>query len=82
MKARKKIKYTDEDIGKIKIIPDFLPSPENLVIREETEKVTLSLTKSSIDFFKRVAKKNHTKYQKMIRNLLSQYAMSYEKNYK
>lgn len=78
MKTHKKVKYTDEHIGKIKIIPDFLPSPDHLVMKEEdTEKVTLSLTKSSIDFFKRAAKQNHTKYQKMIRNLVDQYAAHY-----
>lgn len=77
MKRLRKIKYTDESIGEIKIISDFLPSPEELVMKEDTEKVTLSLTKSSIDFFKKVAKKNHTQYQKMIRNLLNQYAELY-----
>lgn len=75
MKTRKKVKYTDEHIGKIKIIPDFLPGPDNLVMKEDTEKVTLSLTRESIDFFKKAAKKNHTQYQKMIRNLLNQYAI-------
>jgi predicted DNA binding CopG/RHH family protein len=82
MKIRKKVKYTNEPIGKVKIISDFLPSPDNLVLKEETEKVTLSLTKESIDFFKKIAKKNHTQYQKMIRNLLNQYAMLYYENYK
>ncbi len=77
MKTHKKIKYTDEHIGKIKIIPNFLPSPEHLVLKEDTEKVTLSLTRSSIDFFKKAAKKNHTQYQKMIRNLLNHYAISH-----
>lgn len=75
MKMHKKIKYTDEHIGKVKIISDFLPSPDNLVMKEDTEKVTLTLTKSSIDFFKKAAKENHTQYQKMIRNLLNHYAM-------
>lgn len=68
------IKYSDEPIGKVKIIPDFLPPPNELAMKEETVKVTLSLTKSSLDFFKRMAKKRHTKYQKMIRSLLDKYA--------
>ena len=82
MKSHRKIKYTDEHIGKVRVISDFLPSPENLVMEEDTEKVTLSLTKASIDFFKNAAKKNHTQYQKMIRNLLNHYAMLYQENYK
>ncbi|MCE5319129.1 MAG: hypothetical protein LLG04_17425 [Parachlamydia sp.] len=77
MKSTKKIKYTDEPLGKVKIVPDFLPSPEDLVLKEETVKITLSLTKSSVDFFKHQAKKRHTHYQKMIRSLIDQYAERY-----
>jgi hypothetical protein len=82
MKQRNKIKYSDEPIGKVKILHDFLPSPENLIMKEDTEKVTLFLTKASIDFFKKMAKNNHTQYQKMIRQLLNQYAMLYQEHYK
>ncbi len=39
MNKRKKIKYTDEKIGKIKIIPDFLPSPDQLVLKKESIKI-------------------------------------------
>ena len=78
MNKRKKIKYTDEDIGEVEVIPDFLPSPDDLVMKEETVKVTLLLTKESIDFFKKEAQIHHTQYQKMIRNLLDQYASHYQ----
>lgn len=71
------IKYTNEPIGDVQIIKDFLPSPDELVLREETVKVTLALTKTSVDFFKTAAKKRHTQYQKMIRSLLEQYAEHY-----
>ncbi|HEV2613641.1 MAG TPA: hypothetical protein VGV92_02905 [Gammaproteobacteria bacterium] len=37
MKRRSKIKYTNEPIGKVRVILDFLPSPENLVMKENTE---------------------------------------------
>jgi len=74
MKAKtKKIKYTDEPLGELKVVEDFLPAPENLVFKEENVKVTITLSKSSIEFFKKAAKKHHTQYQKMIRNLLDQY---------
>jgi len=69
-----KIKYTDEPLGEIKIVPDFLPSPEELAFREESVKVTISLSKKSIDFFKAEASKHHTQYQRMIRQLLDMYA--------
>jgi len=73
-KTRKKIKYIDEPIGEIRIIDDFLPSPEELVLKEENFKVTITLSKASIEFFKKEAKKHKTQYQKMIRNLLDLYA--------
>lgn len=68
-----KIKYTDEPIGKVKVIPDFLPSPKELALKDETVKVTIALSKTSIDFFKKEAKKYNTQYQKMIRRLLDEY---------
>lgn len=72
MNAR--IKYTDEPIGNPKVVSDFLPAPEDLVFREEGVKVTLALSKRSVDFFKREATKHHTQYQRMIRRLLDAYA--------
>ena len=71
---KQKIKYTDEPIGKVRVIADFLPSPKELALKDETVKVTISLSKSSIDFFKEEAKKYGTQYQKMIRRLLDEYA--------
>jgi len=32
MKKRKKVKYTGEPIGEIKIVDDFLPKPQDLVL--------------------------------------------------
>jgi predicted DNA binding CopG/RHH family protein len=72
-----KVKYTNEPIGEIKIVDDFLPKPKDLVLKEETAKVTLSLTKSSIDFFKKEAAKHHTHYQTMIRALIDKYTSHY-----
>jgi hypothetical protein len=71
---RSKIKYTDEPLGKLRVVPDFLPAPEDLVFREEGVKVTLALTKRSVEFFKREAAKHNTQYQRMIRRLLDAYA--------
>lgn len=69
----RRIKYTDEDIGDPKIVEDFLPSPEDLAFSEETVKVTISLSKSSVEFFKDEARKHNTQYQRMIRKLLDAY---------
>ncbi|WP_035240250.1 CopG family transcriptional regulator [Desulfobacter vibrioformis] len=71
---KQKIEYTDEPMGEVKIVSDFLPSPEELVLKDETVKVTIALSKVSVDFFKKEAKKHNTQYQKMIRRLLDEYA--------
>jgi predicted DNA binding CopG/RHH family protein len=71
---KKKIKYTDEPMGKVRVVSDFLPSPEELALRDETIKVTIALSKASVDFFKNEAQKYNTQYQKMIRRLLDEYA--------
>ncbi len=71
-----KIKYTDEDLGEFQVIPDFLPSPEELAFKEDTVKVTISLSKGSVEYFKKEAKKHNTQYQKMIRRLLDVYSSS------
>lgn len=73
-KSIEKINYTDESLRDIQIVDDFLPPPEDLAFKEETVKITITLSKASVDFFKREAKKHHTKYQKMIRRLLDVYS--------
>jgi hypothetical protein len=70
---KKKIKYTDEDLGNLKVVKDFLPSPDELVCRDEQVKVTIGLSKTTVDFFKQESKKHYTQYQKMIRRLLDIY---------
>ena len=69
-----KIKYTNKPIGTLQVVRDFLPPPGDLVFREDGVKITLALTKRSVDFFKREAKKHNAQYQRMIRRLLDAYA--------
>ena len=69
-----KIRYTDEPLGRLKVVPDFLPRPEDLVFRQEGVKVTIALSKRSVDFFKGEARRHRTQYQRMIRQLLDAYA--------
>lgn len=68
-----RIRYTDEPIGDPKIVRDFLPSPDELAFREEDVKITITLSKRSVDFFKGKAAQNATQYQRMIRRLLDAY---------
>ena len=68
-----KTRYTNEPIGDPEVIRDFLPSPEELAFRDEDVKITITLSKKSVDFFKSAALKGDTQYQRMIRRLLDAY---------
>ncbi|MCP4267945.1 MAG: BrnA antitoxin family protein [Candidatus Brocadiaceae bacterium] len=69
----KTIQYSDEPLGEIKLISDFLPSPTELALKNQNTKVTITLSSESVSFFRQAAKKNHMQYQKMIRQLLDEY---------
>ena len=71
------IRYTNEPLGEVKVVRDFLPPPGQLALREEGVKVTLALSKKSVEFFKSEAEKHHTQYQRMIRHLVDAYVDSY-----
>jgi predicted DNA binding CopG/RHH family protein len=75
-----KIKYTEEPIGQLRVVKDFLPPPDKLVMKEDNVKVTISLKKSSINFFKEQAKTQKTSYQRMIREVVDWYASHYQKS--
>ena len=70
-----KISYSDGPIEEVRVVEDFLPSPEELAFREETVKVTIALSKASVEFFKQEAAKHEVSYQKMIRRLLDEYTL-------
>ena len=74
-----KIRYTDEPLGSLRIVPDFLPRPEDLVFRDEGVKVTIALSRRSVEFFKGEARKHNTQYQRMIRRLLDAYAQHHSR---
>jgi predicted DNA binding CopG/RHH family protein len=57
----------------VRIVADFLPEPDELIFREETVKVTIALSKASVEFFKQEAAKHNVSYQRMIRRLLDEY---------
>lgn len=66
-------------IGKLTVIKDFLPSPEDLMKEEDDlEKITIYLDHQVIEFFKKMAKINGTKYQKMMRTILKKYFEKYK----
>ena len=74
---KKKMVDPDMPVGKLIRIKDFLPPPHKLIFPTSPVKVTIALSLTSVEFFKYHAKKNHTKYQKMIRAVLDQYVARY-----
>ena len=53
----KTIQYSDVPVGDIELIADFLPSPDELALKNQNTKVTLSLSSESVAYFKDAAKK-------------------------
>jgi hypothetical protein len=72
-------KHTNEPLGRLEVVEDFLPPPDQLVLKDDGVKITLSLSKKSIDFFKAHAAQSNVPYQRMIRSLLDSYADRYTK---
>jgi predicted DNA binding CopG/RHH family protein len=76
MFMKKRIHYANEPM-ELEVVEDFLPPPSELVLKQDTVKVTIGLSKPTVDFFKARARQNHTQYQKMIRRLLDLYVARY-----
>ncbi|MEN8264867.1 MAG: CopG family transcriptional regulator [Nitrospirota bacterium] len=56
----------------------FIQTTEELAFKEDNVKVTITLSKASVEFFKEEAKKQHVQYQKMIRRLLDLYTIHHQ----
>jgi predicted DNA binding CopG/RHH family protein len=53
---------------------DFLPSPDQLILKTEKEKITIAIDKRSLELFKEYADKHDAKYQTMINGVVTSYA--------
>jgi len=59
--------------GLMRRVENFLPKPEELVLKKPTQMISLLLDTESIKFFKREAERLNTSYQGMIRMLIQKY---------
>ena len=57
---KKKIKYSKGEMGEVEVMKNFLPLPKDLVLKNDSVKITISLSKDSVDFFKSQASANHS----------------------
>jgi hypothetical protein len=82
MRARIKYENALSRVGKAieqsKIIGDFLPPPDKLVLKGKTRKITINLSEESLVFFKETAKQFNVSYQQMIKELLDKYTTHYK----
>jgi hypothetical protein len=74
---KRKAIYTNEPMGQLEVVEDFLSPPNHLVLKEDSVKVTISPSKNNVEFFKTHAARSKIAYQKMIRRLLDAYAARY-----
>lgn len=83
---KRKINYADlgelngEPLGKpgAPVRLDFLPSPEQVRRALKTVKVTVELEPTSVDFFRREAKRRRETPGTMMRRVLNAYALAAE----
>ena len=60
-------------IGKLTRIADDLPPPSELAKPLQAVRITILLNKASVEYFKKQADRYHTKYQRMMREVLDRY---------
>jgi len=53
--------------------PDFIPAPEDLILRTRKQRVSIMLDSDIVDYFKTLADEGGVKYQSLINSLLSSY---------
>jgi predicted DNA binding CopG/RHH family protein len=70
-------KSVEAALDEAQVIDDFLPPPEQLIRRSKKEKITITLDSTAVRFFKTEAKRQNTKYQTMINEVVSRYAEQY-----
>jgi len=70
---RKRTYDEDEPSDQARIIPDFLPSPEEIAMSFKKQKVTILLDQRSVEFLKKQAKQAGAKYQQLMREVLRRY---------
>ncbi|WP_413578508.1 CopG family transcriptional regulator [Bdellovibrio sp. HCB290] len=68
---------SDAPQGKVTRVDDFLPPPEVLFSVDDKVKITIEIEGSTLDFFKDQASKTGSKYQRLMRQVLKQYAKKY-----
>lgn len=78
MKKRKTKVDSDMPVGKLTQVKDFLPPPSELAKAKRLVRITIALDWDSLQFFQSEAKKNKTKYQRMIREVLDRYVSNYK----
>ena len=82
---KKKIRYSNKfsnenkiSAKSLKVIKDFLPTPEELFPKDEKVKITIEIDVETYQFFQQLALSYDKKYQPLMREILRQYARNYK----
>jgi uncharacterized protein (DUF4415 family) len=77
---KKRTRYDDDMPSKYaRVIPDYLPPPEELLPPGSKMKITIELDEDCVDFFQKQAAKHGGHYQRMIREVLRRYAQHHSR---
>ena len=68
-------------VGKLTVVPDFLPPPEKLFPPKDRVRITIELDGDTIMFFRTRAQLMNGKYQRVIREVLKRYAEHHSKKH-
>ncbi len=74
---KKKTKYTNESVQMGRRVNDFLPSPDELMMKEKSTRITINLREESLKFFKKEALRLGVPYQRLIRSIVDLYAQKH-----
>jgi len=76
---KKRIKYSDEPMM-LRVVPDFLPPPDRLRLKQSRVNVTLEVARESLDFYKTHTRGGRDGYRVLMQQLLDLYASRYGKS--
>lgn len=76
-----KITYTDENLEFGEIVEDFLPHPNELILKQKKVKIFMELTEENILFLQREATKKNISDQGLIELIINEYINNHIQNF-
>jgi len=77
IRYRKAPRDVQAALTQAEVVTDFLPSPRQLLTKEETATLQLRVSKRTMQFFRQQAKRYRTTTQSVIRRVMDTYAQQF-----